>query len=307
MGGERTDMSYHFTAGDKSVQAAVRRVALSQIDTAIAEIDSAELSREQVVHQVRKRCKKLRALIRLVRPGFADYARENAAFRDMARTLGGVRDQDVLIETCDKVGTHFGKDADPEALQAVRKILIADKQDARNGALLDERLAVFRQTMAQARQRAQFWIVRGDGFAALSGGLRRTLKQADRAMAAARENATAEDMHEWRKHVKYHWYHARLMRSIWPAAMQAHLAAASELADLLGDHHDLTVLRHRLTEDPGHYGGPDAARSVTKMAAKREEKLAEEVFRKGALLLAERPKALARRWERYWQCWRGED
>lgn len=296
-------MSYHFTSGDKSVQAAVRRVALDQIDAAIAEIDSAELSREQVVHQVRKRCKKLRALVRLIRPGFDDYVRENAAFRDMARTLGGVRDQDVLIETCDKISACYGKDADTEALQAVRTILLADKQDAANGALLDERLATFRQAMMQARQRAEFWIVRDDGFAALSGGLRTMLKQAGRTMAAAREKPTAETMHEWRKRVKYHWYHARLLRSIWPAAMQAHLAAASELADLLGDHHDLTVLRERLTELPHLHG----ARSVDKMAAKREKELAEEIFQKGALLLAERPKALARRWGRYWQLWRGED
>ena len=300
-------MSYHFTSGDKSVQAAVRRVALDQIDAAIAEIDNAELPREKVVHQVRKRCKKLRALVRLVRPDFADYARENVAFRDLARTLGGVRDQDVLIETCNKIGVHYGKDSDAEALQAVQGALLAEKQDAVNGAALDERLAAFRDVMLQARQRAQFWTVRGDGFAALSGGLRRTLKQADKGMAAARPRPTADNMHEWRKHVKYHWYHARLLRGIWPAAMQAHVVAASELADLLGDHHDLTVLRERLREQPNHYGGTDAARSVEQMAAGREDELTGDVFRRGALLQAEAPKALARRWERYWHYWRGED
>jgi CHAD domain-containing protein len=300
-------MSYHFTSGDKSVQAAVRRVALDQIDAAIAEIDNAELPREKVVHQVRKRCKKLRALVRLVRPGFDDYARENAAFRDLARTLGGVRDQDVLIETCDKIGAHYGKDADVEALQAVQSALLAEKQDAAKHAALDERLAAFRADMVQARHRAQLWIIGGDGFAALSGGLQKTLKQADKAMAAARDKPAADNMHEWRKHMKYHWYHARLLRSIWPATMQAHVTAASELADLLGEHHDLTVLRDRLRDQPHHYGGADTARPVEQMAAGLEEELTGEVFRKGALLLAERPKALAKRWERYWHYWRGED
>lgn len=300
-------MSYHFTSGDRSVQAAIRRVALDQIDAAIAEIDDAELPREKVVHQVRKRCKKLRALLRLIRPGFADYARENAAFRDLARTLGGVRDQDVLIETCDKIGAHYGKDADAKALDAVKSALLAEKQDAAKHAALDERLAAFRDDMLQARHRAPLWIIGGDGFAALSGGLQNILKQADKAMAAARDKPTADNMHEWRKHMKYHWYHARLLRSIWPTTMQAHVAAASELADLLGEHHDLTVLRARLTEQPSHYGGADTARSVEQMAAGREEDLAGEIFRKGALLQAERPKALAKRWERYWHYWRGED
>lgn len=306
MGGERTDMSYQFTSDDKSVQAAVRRVALDQIDAAIAEMDDAELPREKAVHQVRKRCKKLRALVRLIRPGFADYARENADFRDLARTLGGVRDQDVLIETCKKIGAHYGKDADAEALEAVQSALLAEKQDAAKHAALDDRLAAFRDGMLQARQRAQCWIIEGDGFSALSTGLQKTLKQAASAMATARDEPAAGHMHEWRKHVKYHWYHARLLRGIWPATMQAHVAAASELADLLGDHHDLTVLRERLTKHPDRYGGVDASRMVEKMAAGREEKLTGEIFRKGALLLAERPGALAKRWERYWQYWRGE-
>ena len=126
-------------------------------------------------------------------------------------------------------------------------------------------------------------------------------------MATARYEPAADHMHEWRKHMKYHWYHARLLRGIWPATMQAHVEAASELADLLGDHHDLTVLRERLTKHPERYGGFDAARMVEKMAARREEQLAGKIFRRGALLLAERPKALARRWERYWQYSRGED
>lgn len=305
--GERTDMSYQFASDDKSVQAAVRRVALDQIDAAIAEIDDAELPREKAVHQVRKRCKKLRALLRLIRPGFADYARENAAFRDLARALGGVRDQDVLIETCDKIGAHYGRDADAEALEAVQSALLAEKQDAAKHAALDDRLAAFRGGMLQARQRAQCWIIEGDGFAALSTGLQKTLKKAASAMATARDEPAADHMHEWRKHVKYHWYHARLLRGIWPDTMQAHVAAASELADLLGDHHDLTVLRERLTKHPDRYGGVDAARMVEKMAAGREEELAGEIFRKGALLLAERPRALVGRWERYWQYSRGED
>lgn len=304
MGGKGTDMSYHFKAGDKSSQAAVRRVALSQIDAAITEIDHDRLPRDRAVHQVRKRCKKLRALLRLARPGLADYARENAAFRDLARTLGGVRDQDVLIETCEMLGAQFGKDADPDALAAVRGWLMAEKQERSDGAL-DEKLAAFRQGMVEARERVRLWIVEGDSFAAFSGGLRLTLKQAGKAMGQARADPTPHTVHEWRKRVKYHWYHARLLRDVWPAAMEAHIAAASELADLLGDHHDLTVLRQRLMGRPGHYDA-EAACLVASLARRREQDLGDEIFCKGAFLFAERPKALARRWERYWQLWRGE-
>jgi inorganic triphosphatase YgiF len=57
----------------KTVQKSVRRIALEQIDKAIREVLDDNVNRHEAVHQVRKRCKKLRGLIRLVRPSFQDY------------------------------------------------------------------------------------------------------------------------------------------------------------------------------------------------------------------------------------------
>ena len=48
------------------------------------------------VHDVRKRCKKVRGLLRLVRPGLGpDYRRANADVRDAARELSSLRDAHV--------------------------------------------------------------------------------------------------------------------------------------------------------------------------------------------------------------------
>ena len=305
MDGNGTDMSFHFKKSDKTAQAAVRRVALSQIDAALSEIDGKELTPEQIVHQVRKRCKKLRALIRLVRPGLADYARENAAFRDLARMLSGVRDQDVLIHSCDRIGQHFGKDADADIMYALCARLATDKEERTAGG--PDRLADFRNGMVQARERAQMWVIEGDGFAAFAGGLCQGLKRARDAMAHARHDPLPDAMHEWRKHVKYHAYQARLFREIWPEMMQVHTTALSDLADLLGEHHDMAVLQQRLAERPHDYGGAEAVRHICGLSHELQENIADASFRSGARLLAERPRALAARWESYWQLWRGED
>ncbi len=85
-------MAYRIKKGDKSVQAGLRRIADEQIGRALGEIDDDDLDFAEKVHQVRKRCKKLRGLIRLVRPAFDDYSAENGAFRDAAQMLSGVRD-----------------------------------------------------------------------------------------------------------------------------------------------------------------------------------------------------------------------
>ncbi|MEE4144206.1 MAG: hypothetical protein V2I26_05340, partial [Halieaceae bacterium] len=51
----------------------IRLVARDQIDKALTELADTTLGPHQVVHQVRKRCKKIRGLIRLVRPVFSAY------------------------------------------------------------------------------------------------------------------------------------------------------------------------------------------------------------------------------------------
>lgn len=305
--GMRTDMSYRFKAGDKDAQAAIRRVALSQVDGALSKIGDTGLPAEQLVHEVRKHCKKLRALIRLVRPALAVYDHENAAFRDMARTLGSARDRDVLILTCDHVSAHYGARADRSAILGIRDRLIREREEAAGNGQLRERLNAFAQAMAEARERAAGWTLDADGFDAFAEGLADTLRRARKAMKAAKDDPAAENLHQWRKGVKYHWYHSRLLRGIWPGPMDAHIKAASEVADLLGAHHDLAVLRQTLENRPSHFGDPKAVHDFAGLVAKREKAAEKKAFKLGGLLLAEKPKALGRRWEACWRLWRGED
>ncbi len=85
--GSDPDMAYRFEQGAGSVEANLRKIAASQINRAIAEIDDPDLEPHKTVHQVRKRCKKLRGLVRLVRDAFDAYKVENVSFRDAAAQL----------------------------------------------------------------------------------------------------------------------------------------------------------------------------------------------------------------------------
>jgi CHAD domain-containing protein len=55
---------------------------------------------EEPVHEARKALKRLRALVRLLRPGIGRkvYRRHNELWRDAARRLSGGRDAHVLLE-----------------------------------------------------------------------------------------------------------------------------------------------------------------------------------------------------------------
>jgi hypothetical protein len=59
----------------ESVEAGIRRIVGEQLDAAL--VAPAQLDHHQAVHEVRKRCKRIRGALRLVRPVFEhDYRRE---------------------------------------------------------------------------------------------------------------------------------------------------------------------------------------------------------------------------------------
>ncbi|WP_425409646.1 CHAD domain-containing protein [Hyphococcus sp.] len=280
-----------------SIQDGVRRIAASQLDMALEEID--DLPRDEAVHQGRKRCKKLRGLIRIIRPGFADYHDENAALRDAARRLSDIRDRTAMIEAFDRVAGRFENDLEKGALAPVRRAL-KERKKALDKSDMHEKLECFRNDLIGVRERAADWSVDGSGLDAVEGGVKKTYARAIATMEKAKEYPTGEALHEWRKRVKYHWYHARLLKRAWRPVMEAHIGAADALSDLLGDHHDLVVFEDMLKDGALDAQG-EAGELFVGLIKTRRDKLEEQAFKKGAVLCAEKPKALARRWTRYWR------
>ncbi|MDB5769992.1 MAG: hypothetical protein JWM42_366, partial [Burkholderia sp.] len=93
-------MSFAFKAKNQVLRQ-VRSIAAEQVDKAVAEAGGPPKDFDATVHQLRRRCKKLRGLLRMVKPHFKNFAAENAAVRDAADLLGGVRDARVMVETLD--------------------------------------------------------------------------------------------------------------------------------------------------------------------------------------------------------------
>jgi CHAD domain-containing protein len=296
-------MTYAFAHPQRSVQKEIRRIARRQIDGAIATIDTRR-PLDETVHDLRKRCKKVRGLIRLVRPCFPDYARENAAFREAAQSLSFLRDSAVSIATYEAIAkTHHGR---MRGFAGIRRAFAArQKQALKNKQVIAGRIAVFRAAMIAARERAEGWTLDADGFDAIAGGLTMSYKRARAGMEAAEAHGRAADFHEWRKRVKYHGYHARLLEPTWPRELKAHRKAAEELNDLLGDHHDLAVFESVLRDEPKTFGKTDID-GFAALLNERQDELAAQAFAIGRRLLAEPPKILIRRWHDWWTIWHKE-
>jgi CHAD domain-containing protein len=261
------------------------RAARGRIDHALDELrGKTDSSPVEAVHEARKDMKKIRALLRLARGelGGQRFARENACFRDAARELAGARDSDVMLETLGSLDLPAGLSLDlRNAIQAERD---ADGAGDRDAAA---RSAV--AILKQARKRVDDWPLERDSFKALSKGLERTYRRGRRAFAAALEEQSTEALHEWRKRVKELWYHHTLLRPLWPPVMQAVGDQAHELADRLGDDHDLAVLADWIREQTD--AGPEFFDAVDR----RRAELQKEAMTLGARLYADKPKAYVRR------------
>lgn len=292
-------MSFAFTPG-QNVEAAVRQIAGREIGKALAatEDDGAEIA--VLVHALRRRCKKVRGLLRLVRPEFKDYKLENRAFRQAAQQLGGVRDAGAMVETFDAL-LEFDRELDApmigDAGYGVRVTLVerASAVHANRAALLGD----FRMAMAASEKRVRRWRLDKGGFGALEGGLVASYRAMRDGLRQAARSGKAADLHEWRKDTKHHWYHTRLLMPFAPTVLGARAAQIHQLGEWLGDHQNLAVLEtHLQRADSGVK--PQTVERVRATIGIKQAELERASLALGRELVAERPVALGKRYRTYW-------
>jgi len=271
--------------GNESTEEFLKRVASEQVAKALRDLEGADTDLHEAVHEFRKRCKKIRGLIRLVRPGFADYSAENAWFRDLAGELSAIRDATSMQESLAVLLERYADDLDDDAFAAVhswlgeRRESMTEERDAR------EKIDVIRAELPGALTRIERWRLDSAGTDALEAGLTKTYRRARRAMAVAADDGTSRDFHEWRKRVKYHRYHLRLLTPVWPKLIKARYKETKHLSDLLGDDHDLAVLRATLEEEAG--GGADERAALIALSRRRSAELRAAAWSLGRRLFVE--------------------
>ncbi len=277
---------------DDSVESALRRIAREEAEGALAEAQgTGDLAPR--VHAMRKTVKKVRGLLRLVRPVLPEARAENAILRDAGRGLSDLRDAAVQLATVERLSEGMPDERRDRLLAPLREA--AAHHDTQAAPRL---LPAFAAAMASLRDRSEGWTLGEGGWDALEPGLAATWTAARRAMKDARREPVPDHLHEWRKRVKDHWYQARLLRPIWPRMMDPHVVAADELGEVLGQVNDLTVLRDRLDSVPIEEGLRLEARDLADL---RHAELMATAIPLGRRLLAGPAEALTDRWGAWWK------
>lgn len=265
------------------VPAALRKQVLGRLDKAAAALGRGAAG----VHDARKQFKKARAMLRLLRDAIGErrFKHANRAVRDAGRPLSAARDVAALRETIKRLR----RDA-PKAARSLASVQRARPQDG-DGA---RAIARVRRTIAETRADVDGWSVAAGGWRTLRGPLGGSYRAARRAFRAAYDR-DHDDVawHEARKRVKDLRYQLELLAPLAGEAIGPLAALARKLSDVIGDDHDLAILRG-VARGAAHA----EARSLID---ERRDALKAEARRLGDELYAERPREFRRRLHAYWR------
>jgi CHAD domain-containing protein len=279
------------------VAKAVRRIVRGQLKKAIQGAKETSQPVDDRVHAVRSRLKKARAAVKLVHFQAGTPAdRDERWMRELAHTLSRARDIAVEAETLHRLleqNPDRVADGADQSLRAIgsrlRRRLSATAIEARVNDVVT--------SLEKGRRRVCRWPVH-HGRRALRHGLASAYKRARRRMRDAaccsggRERA--ERMHGFRKSIKRLAMEIAVLKRQIPTLARRLGPSLNELGHLLGEVHDLAVLRQTLERQLRSPGDERNRAILLELIDQRSAALENEASAKGREALALRPKAIRR-------------
>ncbi len=301
-----SDTSYRLRSDEGTVEG-VRRIARGRADKAARRLRRAEDGElAEAIHGARKDLKKLRALLRLVRPELGNklFKRENARYREAGRLLSESRDAEVKLATLAALREPPDPRLPAAPADAWQRLLESDRDRVAGaaggeaGPHLEEALALIEEGAGQIAS----WPLHEESWKLVEAGLTDGYGEGRDELAAVSAGPSDAGVHELRKRAKDLWYQLRIVAEAWPGPLDATVEEVHTLAELLGDHHDLAVLAADLQWRGGVLGFREG---IADLVAERQEELLGRALALAARIYAEKPNAFRRRIRAYWRAWRG--
>jgi CHAD domain-containing protein len=272
--------------------ATVRDDLVRHVERALRALRVRHLTDAQI-HTARKQLKRARANLRVLRDaiGKTVYARENAALRDAARPLSGVRDAKVLVETADMLIDAARTGPRRTLLLKARKALEKARHEARGELKVMNGAKDSAAALSAASMRMRRWRLGQPDATELRKGLKRVYRRGREAFESARQDPTPQNLHEWRKQVKYLEQAMQTWKPNGAKRVGKLAKRADRLGATLGIDHDLVVFEERLENlDAPARARPDITRNI----ARRRRTLRRKALNQGRRLFESKPRAFVR-------------
>jgi CHAD domain-containing protein len=279
----------------------IKRIVLRQFELAATELtDIGNPSGDAAIHKARRRVKKIRALIRLVRPGLGgSFGPLNKRLRQTIRLLAPIADGQGVVHALDQMADRYREDFSPPVFATIRAGLVEREARADRKAKVERVLQRARATLKTERTRVKDWRLKGGGFRSIEDGLETSFRRARKAMAAAVEHPTADNYHTWRRRVKEHWFHVRLIEARCGNRLARYKRRLEVLDECLGEYHNFALLRTILSADP-FVSRQETARRL-RIIRRYQAEQRRRAYALGTRLYHERPRHFLRRVRAFWQ------
>jgi CHAD domain-containing protein len=251
------------------------------------------------VHNTRTRYKRIRSLLRLMRDSLGDdvYRAEMDRIREATGLLSRLRDAEVLVQTADLLAEHIAED---DSLAQLRQWLGERyRQISHIETNIQQLLLTTAREMDELILRSANWQLPEDYDEPLRE-FTRSYNRGLQQMGVAFEQPGDEAFHDWRKRVKGHYYQCCLFDMAWSPTMSLRSEEIKSLSDLLGEDHDIAVLREVLAAETG---APEMSQQLDRQVhdhqqglRDRSKTLAESVYQHEPDALADELRRSIERW-----------
>lgn len=247
-------------------QARLRKALRDVLEDARGVLEARQcLGDGEVVHQLRLAMKRLRALLRLLRPALTrkTYRRLDGRCRDFASSLAEARDLEVARNTLEQLLAGA-----PSPVTGQHLLMALQPQEGRESAPIRRPCwAALDATLVELQEACAALPLDKIDANQLRDALLESYRQSRKGWRAARESADSHRLHQWRKAVKRLLYQNLLLQG----GGDSHLQQLKKLSDHLGDLHDLDVLEQRLREQRHRYWLEDQQLLSSRLQARREK------------------------------------
>lgn len=271
----------------KPISSAIRDLARKTV-TAAAD-DLARAAEQGRVHAARRNLKRLRSLLRMIRPAIGKRAAKDAdgKLKSAADLLAGARRMDALKLAAMKLA--LGRDETGRLVSAIAGHFGHHHETK----TLAEQAGEARALVLDLRAGIKAWrLPRRDRSFCLEG-MKSSYAEARSGLGQALASRDVEELHEARKHVIHNLHHLDLLHRLWPGMFGVWIAELTALREALGDFNDLAELRQIAASI-------DAADSVLPAIDAPCIELLAMAEARASVLYAEKPAAFARRIGAMW-------
>ncbi|ELR70442.1 hypothetical protein C900_03696 [Fulvivirga imtechensis AK7] len=260
-------------------------------------------NRHNVIHELRKSGKKIRAMLRFIRHAIGEesYKAENGFYRDMGKQIAELRDSTAIIEALQHIKGVYQPELANDAFEVPLKTLRAHRQKMVKQYLTGEkRLENISNHLQEKTKQQNHLSPDALTFDHVASGMRKVYARGLESFNKSKHSKDTNDLHEWRKRVKYLRYQYEIFTIVWPNVMNAYTTELDSLADFLGLDHDLSILHEQISGGRVNFKDEAEKGLLSALINFQRDQLQRLAFLLGSNLYQDDPDSFAKKITAYW-------